>query len=143
MCTCPGCTAYLDVSTSNGAPNIQDNNNPEVAREQPPTTRRIPNSTPRPPTLSPTPLFRPVLVPPWPSTMYSYPPPGWLTLPRDCCLPIAPFYCQQYQQYLNRKIALEQVRGRPPHDLDCPTRHQAYQTTYGKFSGNLYQNNWV
>ena len=142
MCTCPRCTAYLDDSTPNEAPNVQDSDNPAVAREQP-TTTRIPNSAPRPPTLSPTPLFRPVLVPPWPSTMYSYPPPGWLTLPRDCCMPIAPFYCQQYQEYLNRKIRLEQVRGRPPHDLDCPTRHKAYRTTYSKFSGNLYQNGWV
>jgi hypothetical protein len=43
----------------------------------------------------------------------------------------------QYQEYLNKKIR------EPPHDLDCPTRHQAYQTAYSKFSGNLYQNNWV
>jgi hypothetical protein len=105
MCTCPRCTAYLDDSTPNEAHNVHDNNNPAVAREQP-TTRRIPNSAPRPPTLSPTPLFRPVLVPPWPSTMYSYPPPGWLTLPRNCCMPIAPFHFQQYQEYLNRKIGL-------------------------------------
>jgi hypothetical protein len=56
MCTCPRCTAYLNDSMPNEAPNVQDNNNPDVTREQP-TTRRIPNSTPRPPTLSPTPLF--------------------------------------------------------------------------------------
>jgi hypothetical protein len=96
MCTCPRCTAYLDDSTPNEAHNVQDNNNPAIAWEQP-TTTRIPNSAPRPPTLCPTPLFLPVLVPPWPLTMYSYPPPGWLTLPRDCCMPIAPFHCQQYQ----------------------------------------------
>jgi hypothetical protein len=56
MCTYPRCTAYLDDSMPNEAPNVQDNNNTAVTREQP-TTTRIPNSAPRPPTLSPTPLF--------------------------------------------------------------------------------------
>jgi hypothetical protein len=45
MCTCPRCTAYLDESTPNEAHNVQGNNNPAVAREQP-TTTRIPNSAP-------------------------------------------------------------------------------------------------
>jgi hypothetical protein len=43
---------------------------------------------------------------------------------------------------LNRKNAGEQVRGRPPHQMNCQTRHQAYRTTYGKFSGNMYQE-WI
>jgi hypothetical protein len=38
MCTCPRCTAYLDDSTPSKAPNVQDNNNPAIAREQPTTT---------------------------------------------------------------------------------------------------------
>jgi hypothetical protein len=142
MCTCPQCTSYLNDATSNEAPNVQDNNNTIVAMEQP-TTTRIRNSPSQPPTLAPQPLFRPFLIPPSPSTMYSNFPRGWLSIPRDCCLPTAPFYCQQYQQYLNRKNAGEPVRGRPPHDLNCLTRHQAYRTTYGQFSGNLYQSQWL
>jgi hypothetical protein len=141
MCTCPRCTAYLNDATRNEATNVQNNKNPAVAREQPTTTTRIPNSAPLTITLPPTLLVRPVLGPTLSSTMYSNPPSGWLALPRDCCMPIWPFYCEQYQQYLNQK-----VRGKPPHALDCPKRHEAYRTMYGtgsKFSGNLYQNAWI
>ena len=38
MCTCPRCTAYLNDATRNEATNVQNNNNPAVAREQPTTT---------------------------------------------------------------------------------------------------------
>jgi hypothetical protein len=142
MCTCPQCTSYLNDSTSNEAPNVENNNARAVAREQP-TTTRIRNSAPQPPALAPMPPFPPVFLPQWPSTMYSNFPSGWLSIPRDCCFPTAPFYCQQYQEYLNRKNAGEQVRGRPPHDMNCLTRHQAYRTTYGKYAGDMYQNGWI
>jgi hypothetical protein len=57
MCTCPQCTPHLDDWTPNEAHNVKDNNNPAVAAREQPTTKRIPNSAPIPPTLSPTPLF--------------------------------------------------------------------------------------
>jgi hypothetical protein len=130
MCTCPQCTHYLNDSTSNEAPNVQGDNNTAVAREQP-TTRFIENPAFRPESLAKTPAFFPVLVPPWPGLMSSYPPAGWLSIPCDSCFPRAPFYCQQYQEYLNRKNAGAPVRGRPPHGLNCHRRHQAYRATYG------------
>jgi hypothetical protein len=142
MCTCPQCASYLNDSTTNEALNVKDNNKPSVARKQP-TTTRIRISAPQPPSLAPTPPFPPVRMPQWSGSMYSNAPSGWLSIPRDCCFPTAPFYCQPYQEYLNRKNAGEQVRGRPPHQMNCQTRHQAYRTTYGNFSGNMYQNGWI
>ena len=106
---------WFDIEWSS---KYQDNNNAAVAREQP-TTTRIENSAPRPPSLAPTPPFPLVHMPQWPSTMYSKYPFGWLSIPRDCCFPTAPFYCPEYQQYLNRKNVGRQVRGRPPHQLNC------------------------
>jgi hypothetical protein len=142
MCTCPRCISYLDDSTSNEAPNVENNNNTAIPREQP-TTRRIENSAPRPIPVTPTPPFRPVRMPQLPSTMYSNFPRGWLSIPRDCCFPTAPFYCQPHQDYLNRKNAGETIRGRPPHQLNCQRRQVAYRTTYGKFTGNMYQDGWI
>ena len=96
MCTCLRCTSYLDDSTSNGAPTVENNNNTAVAMEQP-TTRRIQNSAPRPHSLAPTPPFPPVRRPQLPSTIHSNLLRGWLSIPTDCCFLTAPFYCPQYQ----------------------------------------------
>jgi hypothetical protein len=130
MCTCPQCTHYLEESTSNEAPNVQGNDNRAVTREQP-ITRTIGTDAFGPSNIAPMPTFRPVFVPPWPGIMAAYHPSGWLSIPSDSCFPRAPFYCPQYQQYLNQKIAGAQVRGRPPHDLNCQRRRQAYSATYG------------
>jgi hypothetical protein len=142
MCTCPRCTSYLDDSTSNEAPIVQNNNRTAVTREQP-TTRRIENSAFRPPSLAPMPSFPPVRMPQQPSIMHSNYLRGWLSIPSDFCFPTAPFYCQEYQQYLNRKNAGERTRGKPPHHSNCARRQATYQTTYGKYTGNMYQDGWI
>jgi hypothetical protein len=42
------------------------------------------------------------------------------------------------------KNAGEQVQGRPPHQLNCKTRHQSYRTTHGKFTGNIHMyQEWI